>query len=84
MLNLHLQGEITKSMWKKIKSWFSQQSKEKKEIALASYKPFALVVIGEEMEEELRRMKICDFLSWLRVEDRKMLRMKSNGNKKRN
>ena len=71
-------------MWKKIKSWFRPKSKENKEIALASYKPFALVVIGEEMEEELRRMKICDFLSWLRVEDRKMLRMKSNGNKKRN
>lgn len=44
---------------------------EKKETTLAPFTPFALVVIGEEMEEELRRMKICDFLSWLKVEDRK-------------
>lgn len=58
-------------MWKKIKTWFLPKSKENKETILASYDPFALVVIGEEMEEELRQMKICDFLSWLKVEDRK-------------
>lgn len=59
-------------MWKKIKSWFRPKSKEKKETALTPYKPFALVVIGEEMEGELRQMKICDFLSWLKVEDKKV------------
>lgn len=62
---------MIKCMWKKIKTWFRPKSKEIKETILASSKPFALVVIGEEMEEELRQMKTCDFLSWLKVEDRK-------------
>ena len=58
-------------MCQKIKTLFNSKSKMKQETTVAPFTPFALVVIGEEMEEELRQMKICDFLSWLKVEDRK-------------
>lgn len=45
---------------------------EEKQKAQISFMPFALVVIGEEMENELRQMKIGEFLSWLKEEDRKV------------
>lgn len=60
-----------KNMCQKVKTCLGLKVMEKKETTLAPFTPFALVVIGEEMEEELRQMKICDFLSWLKVEDRK-------------
>ena len=45
---------------------------EEKQKAQISFMPFTLVVIGEEMENELRQMKIGEFLSWLKEEDRKV------------
>ena len=54
----------------KIKSLCSSETRVKKVTTLTPYKPFALVVIGEEMEKELRKMKIGAFISWLKVEAR--------------
>lgn len=45
---------------------------EEKQKAQISFMPFTLVVIGDEMENELKQMKIGEFLSWLKEEDRKV------------
>lgn len=45
---------------------------EEKQKAQISFMPLTLVVIGEEMENELRQMKIGEFLSWLKEEYRKV------------
>lgn len=63
---------LFRNIYKNIMSKLGLTVIEEKQKAQISLMPFALVVIGEEMENELRQMKIGEFLSWLKEEDGKV------------
>ena len=65
-------SSLFRNIYKIIMSKLGLSVIEEKQKAQISFMPLTLVVIGEEMENELRQMKIGEFLSWLKEEYRKV------------